>query len=273
MAPAVDLVVYFEDPGVHEQIMSDEPGQRHEELLAIVDIICGNWCRHISLLEDTFGSALSRVQVTLLGFSAQYRHSECNRELDVTLAHILSGHYVGLAPSTSLDDVLYPFKGFGGKEECLCEAVVLGELHIVLWNHYVEALLCAVDFNKLQDFEVVLVHIVGEGEGAHIDHIHVGVLHREDARYLTVLLLLQLLYGETLQLGEGKRIDVNLHSLGLLDVAPLVLELLLHLPPHGHGFLLQLTYSHAGRLLQLVEPVPSLDDGGLLHEVLKLRIG
>lgn len=57
-----------------------------------------------------------------------------------------------------------------------------------------------------------------------------------------------------------------------LNLAPLMLEFLLHLAPHLNRLLLQLTYPHFGRFLELIQTVASLNNGGLLHEELELGI-
>lgn len=57
-----------------------------------------------------------------------------------------------------------------------------------------------------------------------------------------------------------------------LDLAPLMLEFLLHLAPHLDRLLLQLAYPHFGRFLKLIQTIASLNNGGLLHKKLELCI-
>jgi len=56
----------------------------------------------------------------------------------------------------------------------------------------------------------------------------------------------------------------------LLDMLPGLLKVFLHLCPHLQLVSLQVSELLSGFALQLVEAVPSLDDGGLLHQELKL---
>ena len=66
---------------------------------------------------------------------------------------------------------------------------------------------------------------------------------------------------------------MDLDALLLLDLAPLLFEFFLHFPPDLQGLLLKLLDSQLCRFLQLIQSVPSLDDGGFLHQEFELRIG
>jgi hypothetical protein len=78
---------------------------------------------------------------------------------------------------------------------------VLGELHIVFGNDYVESLVSGIDFYEFEYLKVVLVYVVGECEGTNVDNVNIWVLDGENTCNLRVLLLLELLCGESLQLG------------------------------------------------------------------------
>ena len=66
---------------------------------------------------------------------------------------------------------------------------------------------------------------------------------------------------------------MDLDALLLLYLAPLLLELFLHLAPDLQGLLLKLLHSQLCRFLKLVQSVPSLDDSGLFHQEFELGIG
>ncbi len=57
-----------------------------------------------------------------------------------------------------------------------------------------------------------------------------------------------------------------------LDIAPLMLEFLLHLAPHLNRLFLQFTYSHLGRFFELIKTIAPLNNSGFLHKELKLSI-
>lgn len=78
---------------------------------------------------------------------------------------------------------------------------MLGELHIVFGNDDVESLVSGIDFYEFEYLKVVLVYVVGECEGTNVDNVNIWVLDGENTCNLRVLLLLELLCGESLQLG------------------------------------------------------------------------
>ena len=78
---------------------------------------------------------------------------------------------------------------------------MLGELHIVFGNDDVESLVSGIDFYEFEYLKVVLVYVVGERERTYVDNVNIWVLDGENACNLRVLLLLELLCGESLQLG------------------------------------------------------------------------
>ena len=78
---------------------------------------------------------------------------------------------------------------------------MLGELHIVFGNDDVESLVSGIDFYEFEYLKVVFVYVVGECEWTYVDNVDIWVLDGENACNLRVLLLLELLCGESLQLG------------------------------------------------------------------------
>jgi len=64
-----------------------------------------------------------------------------------------------------------------------------------------ESLVSCIDFYEFEYLKVVLVYVVGECEGTNVDNVNIWVLDGENTCNLRVLLLLELLCGESLQLG------------------------------------------------------------------------
>ena len=99
------LVVYFEEPGVYEEVMSDQAGKTQLELLLIVDIISRYRGWNISLLENTFGSTLCAIQISLLWLSTQNWYCKLYGQLHIIVINY-SGNDVRLF---AFDELLHFF--------------------------------------------------------------------------------------------------------------------------------------------------------------------
>ena len=265
VAPAINFIVNLEDPRVHKKIVSDKAGQRIHEFIAVVDIVRRNGGWDVCLLEDAFCPGFCRIEIHLFRFTTDDRDCQRDRKLNVCLCYVLTRNYVSLPASSSFDDRLDSLQSLWRVEKGLCQTVVLGELHIVFGNDDVESLVSGIDFYEFEYLKVVLVYVVGERERTYVDNVDIWVLDGENTCNLRVLLLLELLCGESLQLGKRVRVDMYFNTFLGLDLGPPEFEFLLHLPPHLNRLLLQLAYSLLCGLLQLVKTVTPLDYSGLLH--------
>jgi len=66
---------------------------------------------------------------------------------------------------------------------------------------------------------------------------------------------------------------MDFDALVLLDIAPTLLELVLHLSPNTQGLFVEFLDLGLGGLLQLIETEFTLDDGRLLHKEFQLTVG
>ena len=135
--------------------------------------------------------ASGKVWLTTHNWGAQL-----DGQLDV-IGSDLARYDISLFP---LDYLLHFVESFGGVQHGLGKRQVPLESWIILRHYNVETRFWVLNFDELEDFQIILVDLIRQRVRADVDNIDIRVLDREDAHDLRILLLLQLLYREAAQL-------------------------------------------------------------------------
>ena len=213
MPSTIELVVNLEDPGGDIQILRNELRQGVDELLFIIDINAADRRWHIGQLKDLLRTGFGGVQVLFGRFSAQDWDCQSDGELDV-IDRRCARDNEGLL---TLNQVLHLFQGLGTVDQNLGERKVMWESVHVVWDQDVKTALGGIDFTNLKNFHVVAQHIAGHLEWGHVNDLNIWVFQSKYSTKLSILALQKLCHGDTLELFDGNRADVNLYPTTAFD--------------------------------------------------------
>jgi hypothetical protein len=136
--------------------------------------------------------------------------------------------YVSLLSSNDISDLIESQRRV---EQCTRQAEMGLETNVILRHNDGKSALWVFNFDKLQNFEVIIVNLIRQREWTHIDNIYIRILHTEKPCYLGIFFLLILFEGHSLMLPDRKRVYVYLNPSTLLDMVPISFKVILHLCP------------------------------------------